>query len=54
VLDSERSLFQAQLQLTQTQGALYVALINLYKALGGGWVDIATERAPRPAVAEGN
>jgi multidrug efflux system outer membrane protein len=52
VLDSERSLFQAQLQLTQTQGLLYVALINLYKALGGGWVDAAEERAPRPEIAD--
>lgn len=51
VLDSERSLFQAQLQLTQTQGQLYVALINLYKALGGGWVDAAEEFAPRPEIA---
>ena len=52
VLDSERSLFQAQLQLTQTQGLLYVALINLYKALGGGWVDIAEGLAPRPEIAD--
>jgi len=52
VLDSERSLFQAQLQLTQTQGLLYVALINLYKALGGGWVDIAEDLAPRPEIAD--
>jgi multidrug efflux system outer membrane protein len=52
VLDSERSLFQAQLQLTQTQGQLYVALINLYKALGGGWVDKAEELAPRPEIAD--
>lgn len=52
VLDSERSLFQAQLQLTQTQGLLYVALINLYKALGGGWVDIAKDLAPRPEIAD--
>lgn len=51
VLDAERSLFQAQLQLTQTQGQLYFALINLYKALGGGWVDVAERLAPRPAMA---
>lgn len=50
VLDSERSLFQAQLQLAQTQGQLYVALINLYKALGGGWVDEAEKLAPRPTL----
>jgi len=38
--------------LTQTQGLLYVALINLYKALGGGWVDIAEDLAPRPEIAD--
>ena len=36
----------------QTQSQLYFALINLYKALGGGWVDLAEERAPRPEVAD--
>ena len=50
VLDAERSLFQAQLQLAQTQGQLYFALINLYKALGGGWVNEADKLAPRPSV----
>ena len=50
VLDAGRSLFQAQLQLTQTQGQLYAALINLFKALGGGWVEMAERLAPRPEV----
>jgi len=50
VLDSERSLFQAQIQLVQTQGQLYFALINLYKALGGGWVDEADKLTPAQAV----
>lgn len=50
VLDAERSLFQAQLQLTQTQSQLYFALINLYKALGGGWVNEADKLTPRPTV----
>jgi multidrug efflux system outer membrane protein len=49
VLDAERSLFEAQLQLTQTQGQLYFALIELYRALGGGWVDHAEQLAPAPA-----
>jgi multidrug efflux system outer membrane protein len=38
VLDAERSLFNAELQYTQTQGVLFQALVNLYKAVGGGWV----------------
>lgn len=38
VLDAERSLFNAQLQYTQTQQTKLQASINLYKAMGGGWV----------------
>lgn len=38
VLDAERSLFNAELQYVQTQGVLFQALVNLYKAMGGGWV----------------
>jgi multidrug efflux system outer membrane protein len=38
VLDAERSLFNAELSLAQTKGVLFQALVNLYKAMGGGWV----------------
>ncbi len=38
VLDAERSLFSAELTYAQTQGILFGALVNLYKAMGGGWV----------------
>jgi multidrug efflux system outer membrane protein len=38
VLDAERSLFNAELSLTQTQGTVLVSLVALYKAMGGGWV----------------
>ncbi len=38
VLDAERSLFSAELSYAQTQGVLFAALVNLYKAMGGGWV----------------
>jgi multidrug efflux system outer membrane protein len=38
VLDAERSLFNAQLEYAQTQGTLFTAFVNLYKAMGGGWV----------------
>ena len=38
VLDAERSLFNVQLSYTQNQGVLFQAMINLYKAMGGGWV----------------
>ena len=52
VLDAERSLFQAQLQITQARAQLHFALVNLYKALGGGWVDEAERLAPKPAMSE--
>ncbi len=48
VLDAERSLFNAQLQYTQTQQVRLQAMINLYKAMGGGWV----AEADRLTVAE--
>lgn len=38
VLDAERNLFDAEVAYSQTQGAVYGSLVNLYKAMGGGWV----------------
>ncbi|MGA3208573.1 MAG: efflux transporter outer membrane subunit [Syntrophales bacterium] len=38
VLDAERSLFDAELARAQTTGVLFQALVNLYKAMGGGWI----------------
>ncbi|MER2516863.1 efflux transporter outer membrane subunit [Candidatus Accumulibacter phosphatis] len=38
VLDAERSLFNVQLQYTQTQQTQFQAMINLYLAMGGGWI----------------
>jgi multidrug efflux system outer membrane protein len=37
VLDSQRSLFQAELTLAQARNNEYQGLVQLYKALGGGW-----------------
>jgi outer membrane protein, multidrug efflux system len=37
VLDAERNLFNIELNYVQTRGGLFKALINLYKAMGGGW-----------------
>ena len=45
VLDAERSLFNVQLQYTQTQQAQFQAMINLYLAMGGGWVSEAEKMA---------
>jgi multidrug efflux system outer membrane protein len=48
VVDAERNLYGAQLSFVQTQGDLFIALVNLYKAMGGGWV----EEAERMTVGE--
>jgi outer membrane protein, multidrug efflux system len=37
VLDSQRSLFSAELTLAQARNSEYQSLVELYKALGGGW-----------------
>jgi multidrug efflux system outer membrane protein len=37
VLDSQRSLFTAELTLAQARNNEYQGLVQLYKALGGGW-----------------
>jgi outer membrane protein TolC len=37
VLDAERSLYQSEDQLADSQGTVSVNLVALYKALGGGW-----------------
>ena len=41
VVDAERNLFNAELTTAQNQGDVLVALIGLYKAMGGGWVEEA-------------
>ena len=50
--DAETKLFNAELQYTQAQGQLFFALINVYKAMGGGWVDEAGRMTGRDAVPE--
>ena len=46
VLDTERQLFDAELALAQAQRDELVAVVRLYRALGGGW-----DRSPTPAPA---
>jgi outer membrane protein, multidrug efflux system len=47
VLDAERSLFNAQLSYTQTNGLVFNSLVALYKAMGGGWV-VTAEQMTHP------
>jgi multidrug efflux system outer membrane protein len=48
VLDAETSLFNAELLLSQGERDRLQAHVDLYKALGGGWVDSAAAMAPQP------
>ncbi|HQR53827.1 MAG TPA: efflux transporter outer membrane subunit [Burkholderiales bacterium] len=50
VLDAERSLFTAELDYARNQGDLFQALVDVYKAMGGGWVVQANQFAPQPNV----
>ncbi|HXX58432.1 MAG TPA: efflux transporter outer membrane subunit [Thermodesulfovibrionales bacterium] len=43
VLDANTRLYTAELIHAQRQGTLFEALVNLYKAMGGGWVVKADE-----------
>jgi multidrug efflux system outer membrane protein len=45
VLDTERQLFEAELTLAQAQRDELLAVVRLYRALGGGW---ASQPSPRP------
>jgi len=45
VIDADSRLYSAELTHTQTQGTLFQALVNLYKAMGGGWVTKAEQLA---------
>src|SRR5499427_7624609 len=49
VATAEQSLFNAQLAYVATQSQLFQAYANLYKAMGGGWVQEAERLAGTPA-----
>lgn len=48
VLYAENELFSAELTAVSSLAQRYAELINLYKALGGGWLDSADPLAPHP------
>ena len=43
VLDSERDLYAAEIRYAQTQKDLFSAMVNTYKAMGGGWMTKAAK-----------
>ncbi len=49
VLEAERSLLTFQDELAQSEGTIVSDLINLYKALGGGWESLVPEEKKPPA-----
>jgi outer membrane protein, multidrug efflux system len=52
VLFAENDLFSAELTAVSTQAERYTQLINVYKAMGGGWVD-AADAVALPQKADG-
>jgi multidrug efflux system outer membrane protein len=48
VLYAENELFAAELAAVQSQAERYIEVVNVYKAVGGGWVDEADRLAPQP------
>jgi outer membrane protein TolC len=51
VLDAQRSLFANENQLAAARGNTSIYLVQLYKALGGGWdpaENLATEKSLEP------
>ncbi|MGH8550487.1 MAG: efflux transporter outer membrane subunit [Methylococcales bacterium] len=48
LLDSLRQLYEAQIDLLQSQSSTFTASIQLYRAMGGGWIVQAEESADLP------
>jgi multidrug efflux system outer membrane protein len=48
VLDADRALFSGQLTQVLTQTVTLGALVDVYRAMGGGWVDVADQIANPP------
>jgi multidrug efflux system outer membrane protein len=41
VLQAQQQLFPAELNLAQTRSFVFESLVAIYRAMGGGWVDMA-------------
>ena len=44
VLQAEQSLFPAELTLAPVRASVFASTVNIYKAMGGGWVLQAEQR----------
>lgn len=45
VLDANRSLFSAQIDYERTRAELFTSLVDVYRSMGGGWLDAADRQA---------
>ena len=52
VLDAERSLFSVELSYVSGQNALLRAIVNIYKTMGGNWIEAAVQTVELPPVKE--
>ncbi|MDD3845602.1 MAG: efflux transporter outer membrane subunit [Syntrophorhabdaceae bacterium] len=52
VLNAQQQLFPAQLSAIQTNASAFISIVNLYKAMGGGWVAKAEELTKGPGSPE--
>ena len=48
VLQAEQQLFPEELNLAAARAQLFASLVSIYRAMGGGWVDVAAKAAPAP------
>ncbi len=48
VLYAENELFSAELTAVLSLAERYIEIVNVYNAVGGGWIDEADKRAPKP------
>jgi multidrug efflux system outer membrane protein len=49
VLDAQQKSFVTEIRFTQTQRNAYGAIVDIYKAMGGGWVTEAANQITEPA-----
>ncbi len=51
VLYAENELFSAELNAVRSTAERYTQIVNVFQAVGGGWVDEAVRLAPPPQLA---
>ena len=52
VLYAENELFSSELNAVRSQADRFTQIVNVYQAVGGGWVDRADQLAPQPQLAQ--